>query len=66
MFEDTLAACKDMKNEERIQPKVPARFVHIDHSYSGAVKVLEDNFPDEAERERLSKNRWAVINVWHP
>jgi hypothetical protein len=39
----------------------------VDHSYTGAVQILNDNITDEAERARLTTNtRWGIINVWRP
>ncbi|KIX93997.1 uncharacterized protein Z520_10334 [Fonsecaea multimorphosa CBS 102226] len=54
------------EDDELVRKKVPARFVHVDHSYGGAEEILRVNVPDEEERERLSKTRWAIINAWRP
>jgi hypothetical protein len=44
---------------------VPARYVHVDQSYNGALEVLRDNLrPDLAKS--LAKTRWGIINVWRP
>lgn len=45
------------------QKVVPARFIHIDFSERGAVQIFKDNF-DQEHGARLSKTRWAIINVW--
>lgn len=44
---------------------VPARHVHVDQSEAGAYEVLKDNITPE-EVEKLSKSRWAIINIWRP
>jgi hypothetical protein len=49
-----------------IRKRVPARFAHVDHSYSGAQEVLADNLEDPEERARLSKTRWGIVNIWRP
>lgn len=47
------------------QKIVPARFIHVDFSNDGAVEILKDNF-DPVLGEKLTKTRWAIINVWRP
>ena len=44
----------------------PARLVHIDQSYNGAVRFLNDNPPPDTDAATLSKSRWGIINVWRP
>lgn len=45
----------------------PARFIHVDFSYDGAVQILRDNFSgDQALLDKLTKTRWGIINVWRP
>lgn len=51
--------------EEKTNMTVPARFVHVDQSYRGAETFLYDNV-DEALAEKLTRSRWAIINVWRP
>ena len=46
-----------------IQKVVPARFIHIDFSDAGALEILQDNLDPELG-QKLSKSRWAIINVW--
>jgi hypothetical protein len=66
-WEEAQAAWEGKKDDEVIRKKVPARFAHVDHSYTGAVQILNDNITDEAERARLTTNtRWGIINVWRP
>ncbi|ETI27037.1 hypothetical protein G647_10136 [Cladophialophora carrionii CBS 160.54] len=66
-WEDAQAAWEGKKDDEIVHTKVPARFAHVDHSYAGAMQILNDNLTDEAERARLTANtRWAIINVWRP
>ena len=65
-WEEAQSAWAGKKDDELVRKRLPARFVHIDHSYTGAVQILNDNFKEEEERERLSKTRWAIINVWRP
>ena len=43
----------------------PARYIHIDQSYHGALLRLREHLSD-AEVERLTKTRWAIVNVWRP
>lgn len=47
------------------QKVVPARFIHVDFSETGSVEIFKDNFDPELG-EKLSKTRWAIINVWRP
>ena len=42
----------------------PAHVAHLDHTYSGAHRYLREKLPKEADR--LSKTRWAIVNVWRP
>jgi hypothetical protein len=66
-WEEAQAAWEGKEDDEVIRKKVPARFAHVDHSYTGAVQILNDNITDEAERARLTTNtRWGIINVWRP
>ncbi|KIW94547.1 uncharacterized protein Z519_04523 [Cladophialophora bantiana CBS 173.52] len=65
-WEDAQRAWEGKEDHEVIRKKVPARFAHVDHSYVGAEQILRDNLPDEEERERLTKTRWAIINAWRP
>ena len=44
---------------------MPARFVHIDQSYNGALEVLRDNLPSDLATS-LSTTHWGIINVWRP
>lgn len=60
-----LDASKGLADKERVKTRVPARFVHVDHSYMGSQEVVRDNL-DEAEAAQLCKTRWAIINVWRP
>ncbi|OAP55149.1 hypothetical protein AYL99_10849 [Fonsecaea erecta] len=65
-WEAAQSALEGKEDHEVVRKKVPARFVHVDHSYDGAEQILRDNMPDEEERDRLTKTRWAIINVWRP
>jgi len=65
-YEDMQQDLERRKDDEIVRKRIPARFVHVDHSYFGAEQVLRDNIEDEEERERLTKTRWAIINVWRP
>ncbi len=49
-----------------IEDVVPARFVHIDQSETGAREVLRDNIHPTKLAEKLGKTRWSIINVWRP
>ncbi|OJK00813.1 hypothetical protein ASPACDRAFT_42303 [Aspergillus aculeatus ATCC 16872] len=42
-----------------------ARAAHLDHTSSGAKVYLYEKPPEE-EASRLSRTRWAIINVWRP
>ncbi|KAH6652403.1 hypothetical protein BKA67DRAFT_573869 [Truncatella angustata] len=48
-----------------IKSAVPARFIHVDFSEKGALRILQDNFDHELGKE-LSQARWAIINLWRP
>jgi hypothetical protein len=61
-----MQSIEGLKDDELVRKKIPARFAHVDHSYKGAEQILNDNLLDEEERERLSKTRWAIINIWRP
>ena len=43
----------------------PARSTHVDQTSKGAKKYLYEKLPPE-DAERLSKTRWAIMNVWRP
>lgn len=45
--------------------KVPARFAHVDQSYTGAQTFMHDNL-DASLVEKLTSSRWAIVNVWRP
>lgn len=45
--------------------RTPARYVHVDQTERGAWSVLADSLGED-EANRLSKSRWAIINVWRP
>lgn len=49
-----------------VKVKPPARYVHVDQSYDGAVAWLHDNLPDSDLIEKLSRTRWGIINIWRP
>jgi hypothetical protein len=50
---------------EQLKAPVPSNMVHVDHSESNCIQILKDNVP-EAEVEKLSSSRWAIMNVWRP
>lgn len=55
----------NLEDAASVPNATPARLVHIDQSNDGAVQILHDNVaPDLADK--LSKTRWAIINVWRP
>lgn len=60
-----LAACIGKQPTDIVAMSGPATFVHIDQSYAGAEEVFHQNV-SATEAERLSKSRWAIINVWRP
>ncbi|PPJ56102.1 hypothetical protein CBER1_02071 [Cercospora berteroae] len=62
-WEHVMNKTKECGDDEVVDARGPAMFVHIDQSYAGAVQLLHDNI-DNAES--LMKTRWAVINVWQP
>lgn len=49
-----------------VKDVTPARYIHIDQSYDGAVEVLNDNVHPPELAEKLAKTRWSIINVWRP
>ncbi|WQF87719.1 Putative hydroxylase/desaturase AsaB [Colletotrichum destructivum] len=80
-YEKILNISDDLPDSQVLNMQPPAMFIHvgkydeaktammcprrIDQSYKGAEAVL-DRLP-EAERLRAkTKNRWGIINVWHP
>lgn len=65
-WEDAQPDWADKADDEIVRKRVPARFAHVDHSYYGAQQILRDNLTDEEEREKLTKTRWGIINVWRP
>ncbi|PYI24698.1 hypothetical protein BO99DRAFT_448375 [Aspergillus violaceofuscus CBS 115571] len=52
-------------NSEYTGTPGPARAAHLDHTPSGAKSYLYEKLPEE-EAARLSRTRWAIINVWRP
>ena len=64
-WEAALSAGKGLQDEENVKMTAPARFVHIDQSYKGALEVLSESLPSELAKS-LAKTRWAIINVWRP
>jgi hypothetical protein len=60
-----LNAGKGLPDGEGVKMVVPARFVHIDQSYDGALEVLSDNLPLDLATD-LSKTHWGIMNVWRP
>lgn len=50
---------------EKTNMTTPARLVHVDQSYSGAKTFIADNI-DSGLAEKLTRSRWAIINVWRP
>lgn len=65
-WDDAQSSWANMKDDEVVRNKLPLRYTHVDHSYTGALEILNDNIEDEEERARLTKTRWAIINVWRP
>lgn len=55
---------ENISNEEGLGKTAPARHAHVDQSEKGALTLLMENIPDEAER--LSKTRWGTVNLWRP
>ncbi|KAF7189193.1 Hydroxylase/desaturase asaB [Pseudocercospora fuligena] len=55
---------KEMQDMDRTPIPTTARYIHVDYSYDGAKTRLEFYLPQEAEK--LSKTRWAIINIWRP
>lgn len=49
-----------------VKDVAPARFIHVDQSYEGAIEVLDDNVHPPELAKQLKKSRWAIINVWRP
>ncbi|EME39574.1 hypothetical protein DOTSEDRAFT_138492 [Dothistroma septosporum NZE10] len=49
-----------------VLPPGPATNIHVasDQSYTGAHQFLKHNLPNEYEK--VTKTRWAIINVWLP
>ena len=63
-YEKAVEVSKDLPAEEPTGFVAPARYAHVDQSYTGALEVLEDNLPLEAYIR--SQTRWGIINVWRP
>jgi hypothetical protein len=63
-WDTAFAAEKDLPSDARVTAPTNVRFAHVDQSPDGAYSRLQIHFPDEAEK--LSKTRWAIINVWRP
>ncbi|PYH48100.1 uncharacterized protein BP01DRAFT_389399 [Aspergillus saccharolyticus JOP 1030-1] len=58
------SAASDLNSEYTGTPG-PARTAHLDQTPSGARNYLYEKLP-EHDAERLSRSRWAIINVWRP
>ncbi|KAK4494239.1 hypothetical protein PRZ48_014537 [Zasmidium cellare] len=58
-------AGKHLPDKQTQSSMSSAMFIHVDQSYEGAAEVFRDNLPAE-DAARLSKSRWAIINVWRP
>lgn len=56
---------KGLSDDESVKMTVPARYVHVDQSYDGALEVLRDNLRSDLAKS-LAKTRWGIINVWRP
>jgi hypothetical protein len=66
-YEPVAEWAQSAKPMDRIGDKrVPARFVHIDQSYSGATVWLRDNISNPELLAKLTRTRWGIINVWRP
>lgn len=50
---------------ERGSKAGPAMWAHIDQSDQGAPALMRHITP-AGDRERLSRGRWAIVNVWQP
>lgn len=57
-------ATSEKADADRTAVPTSARYVHVDYSYTGAQTRLHFYLPSEAEK--LSKSRWAIINIWRP
>ncbi len=64
-WEAATLAGEGFPDKEAVKMVVPARFVHIDQSYDGALEVLRDNLGSDLTTS-LSKTHWGIINVWRP
>jgi hypothetical protein len=64
-YESGLAAAEGKDDLTPVDVVGPARRLHVDQSFDGAVRVLRANLPAE-EVSRLSKTRWAIVTVWRP
>jgi len=64
-YETGLAAAEGKGDLEPVDIVGPARRLHVDQSFDGAVRVLNGHLPAE-EVARLSKTRWAIVTVWRP
>ena len=64
-WEAALNVGEGLPDGQPVKLLVPARFVHIDQSYDGALEMLGDSLPSELVTS-LSKTHWAIINVWRP
>lgn len=64
-LEDLMERAKKAENKNAtVEGRGPARVVHVDQSYEGAVMTLEYWLPDEAAK--LCERRWGIVNVWRP
>lgn len=52
-------------NSEYTGTPGPARAAHLDHTPLGAQDYLREKLPYE-DASRLTRTRWAIINVWRP
>lgn len=64
-YDNTSEDEKDAPDMAMTKGFTPARFVHVDQSYNGALGRLYKDL-GAAKAERYSKTRWAIINLWRP
>jgi hypothetical protein len=62
--DEMLRAVAGKPETEMMTQVNPARYVHIDQSYDGALQILRRS--QAAEADTLAKTRWGIVNVWRP
>ncbi|KAJ0166956.1 hypothetical protein CTA2_5001 [Colletotrichum tanaceti] len=64
-YEKILKLPDHLPDSQVLNMQPPAMFVHVDQSYEGAEAVL-DRLPEAETLRAKTKNRWGIINIWHP